>query len=104
MTLRKRPLKDDRDKPEKQKINLIHAWNGKAKTGKWIPEAIMTSVKRTFERHTHGATSTRAKPVIVRETVEEFIHMHGGYRPEFDGEKKTRKAFFFRGARVWRKA
>ncbi len=96
-------MKDDREKPEKQKVNLIGSWNGKLKAGKWVPEPILTSVKRTFERHTKGKDHTKAKPVIVRETVEEFIHIHGGYRPSFEGESKTRKAFFFRGARIWKK-
>ncbi len=91
------------ERPEKQKLNLIHSWSGKAKAGKWVPESVLTSVKRTFERHTKGAGYTKDKPVIVKQMCEEFIHMHGGYRPSFEGESKPRKSFFFRGARVWRK-
>jgi hypothetical protein len=80
----------------------ITSWLGLPTKGKWVPEPILTKTKRVFERHTHSAESTRAKPVIVKQQLEEFIHMSGGYRPSFDGEKKTRKSFFFRGARLWR--
>ena len=82
---------------------VINSWMGKQKSGRWVPEPILTTVKRVFERHTHAQESTKLKPVIVKQLCEEYIHMSGGYRPEFDGEKKARKAFYFRGARVWRK-
>jgi hypothetical protein len=83
----------------------IRSWMGnRQKTGEWISESVATNLKRTFECFTHSVDSTKAKPVIVKSTFEELIHMHHGYRPKLDGEKKTRKAFYFRGARVWRAA
>lgn len=94
----------DRDKGRKQKWKYeIKYWLGRAREGEWVPESIATDLKRTFERHTHGKESTKQRPVIVKETVEELVYAHHGYRPSFGDEKKTRAAFFFRGARVWRK-
>jgi len=80
----------------------INAWLGQLLTGEWVREAISTPLKRTFTKHTHGAESTKAKPVIVTVEVEELVYIHDGYRPRIDGEKDTRKSFFWRGARVWR--
>lgn len=81
----------------------IHSWLGRTREGVWVPESVATNLKRVFERHTKGKGHTKKKPVIVREQVEELVYAHHGYRPKFEGEKNTRKSFFFRGARVWRK-
>ena len=94
--------KDNKAPKKKWEYNIKH-WYGRAREGVWIPEAIATNVKRVFERHTKGKGWTKAEPVIVKEKVEELIYAHHGYRPRMEGEKQTRKAFFFRGARVWRK-
>jgi len=94
---------DEDGRKEKKKWEYgIRSWLTLPKKGKWIPTPILTTVKRVFERHTHSAESTKRKPIIIKQQLEEFIHISGGYRPSFDGENKTRKAFFFRGARVWR--
>ena len=95
-------MSEDDKKTKKKWEYAIHSWLGLRRLGKWVPEHILTKTKRVFERHTHSAESTRSKPVIVKQVVEEFIHLSGGYRPFFEDEKKARKAFFFRGARVWR--
>jgi hypothetical protein len=39
----------------------------------------------------------------VKVQVEELVYAHDGYRPHLEGEKDTRKSFFWRGARVWLK-
>ena len=96
----------DGDKPKKDKQKKwkmeIRSWLGQRTTGEWIRESIATNTKRTSERHTHGAESTKKKPVIVKQEVEELVYIHDGYRPRLEGEKDTRKAFYWRGARVWR--
>jgi len=91
-------------KPEKKKRwkNVIKWWQGQRATGEWIRESVATDVKRRFKKHTHGAESTKRKPVIVEVEVEEIVYAHQGFRPRLDGEKDTRKSFWFRGARVWR--
>ena len=99
------PTKKAPDRSPSSADRPIHSWLGdRRKTGTWIPESVATNVKRIYERHTHSAESTKAKPVIVKQLVEELIHIHGGYRPAMNGESKTRKAFYFRGARIWRNA
>lgn len=96
---------DGPDKREKKKPKWkmrIRSWLGKPKEGEWIRSSVATSVKRTFEKHTHGAESTKKKPVIVKVQVEELVYAHDGYRPRFEDENDTRKSFFHRGARIWR--
>lgn len=93
--------KQDKQRKKKWKY-VIKYWLGRSADGEWIPESVATDVKRTFERHTHGKGSTKLSPVIVKETVEELVYAHHGYRPNFENEKKTRTSFFFRGARIWR--
>ena len=96
---------DEKDQKKKKWKMQIHAWLGNRQlTGEWIGESVATTLKRTYERHTRAADWTKLKPVIVKQVVEELVHVHGGYRPSLDGEKKTRKAFYFRGARIWRPA
>lgn len=88
-------MRDDRDgKGTKKKFQLeIHSWMGKPnRDGVWVRETVATNVQRTYEHHTKSGV----------ERVEEICYAHHGYRPKFDSEKTTRKAFFFRGARVWR--
>lgn len=95
----------EREEEQQKKVKwkmAINSWLGSRKTGEWVRESIATNVKRVFEKHTHGADSTPSKPVIVKVNVEELVYMHACYRPKLDGEKYTRKAFYFRGARVWR--
>ena len=75
----------------------IRHWNGERAEGEWIPTSVATDVKRTFESH-----GKNEEGETVRVTKTEIVYAHGGYRPKFEGEKKTRRAFFFRGARVWR--
>lgn len=97
MELDDAPVQTPREKVLRA-IRRISSWNGDRKDGEWIPESSATDVKRKFERHTRNDAGE-----VVKQEVEEVVYMHGGYRPKFEGEKKTRKAFFFRGARVWRK-
>lgn len=99
---------DDSDsrgkKREKKKWKYrISSWMGTPREGEWVPESVATTVKRTFQKHTHSAESTKKKPVIVTVEVEELVYMHHGYRPRFPDESAARKSFFFRGARIWRK-
>jgi len=72
-------------------------WVGAKQDGEWARDAITTTAKRRYEKHTLGADDK-----VVKVTVEELITVHDGYRPHMAGEKKTRKSFFHRGARVWR--
>ena len=96
-------MSDKSDSKKKKWQYEIHSWFGKLREGVWVPESVATNARRTFERHTKGKGWTKAKPKIVKETVEEICYAHHGYRPKFEGEKATRKAFYFRGARVWKK-
>ena len=97
-------MRDDRDKPKKKKLQFeITFWSGKPRDGVWVRETVATNVRRTFEHHTKGKGWTKQEPVIVKETVEEICYVHQGYRPNFESEKTTRKEFYFRGARIWRK-
>ena len=94
---------EKKTKKKKEKFSLeIRYWLCQPKKGKWIRESVATTVKRTFQRFTHAKDSTKAKPVIVSQEVEELVYAHGGYRPSFEGEKETRKSFYHNGARVWR--
>lgn len=81
----------------------INSWLTFRQTGEWIRESVATSIERTFEKHTHGKGSTKRNPVIVKVQVTELVYAHDGYRPKLEGEAQTRKAFYHRGARVWRK-
>ena len=85
-------------------LRKFDRYAGEPKKGEWVREAVHTGVKRTFTRFTKSASELDqdGKPAIVKATVEEEIYLHDGYRPHMDGEKKTRKAFWHRGARVWR--
>lgn len=75
---------------------------GENRSGHWVREAICCDpLTRTFERHTRGKDED-GKPCIVKAQIEEIVYNHHGFHPFLDGEKKPRKAFFFRGARVWR--
>lgn len=96
---------DEQDGKAKQKWKMeIRSWLGTRKTGEWIRESVATNSKRTLEKHTHAKESTKQKPVIVKVKVEEIVYAHSGYRPKLEGEKETRKAFYYRGARIWRNA
>ena len=97
-------MRDDDDKKKEKKWRMeVHSWFGdKTKTGEWIRESVATMLKRTFEKHTRGAEWTKRKPTIVKVQVEELVYAHDGYRPKMEGEKKTRKSFWHRGARIWR--
>lgn len=93
---------DKKEKKREKKWKMdIHSWMGARTTGEWVRESVATDVKRVFERHTHGKGDD-GKPCIVKQQVEEVVYMHAGYRPKLEGEKDTRKAFYFRGAKVWR--
>lgn len=91
-----------KDKKKKKWQLEINWWLGKPVEGVWVREAVATNVRRTFTHHTKGKGWTKREPVIVTETVEEICYAHQGYRPKFEKEKSTRKAFYFRGARLWR--
>jgi len=95
---------DDDDKPKKKEkwAYKIQFWNGRPREGKWVPEAIATNVKRVFKRIAKAKDWTKKEPKSVIQEVEEICYAHHGYRPHLEGEKNARKAFFFRGARVWR--
>ncbi len=89
-------------KPEKKKWRFeITTWMGKMHDGFWVRESVATNLKRSYSHHTHGTMEHRGE--IVVEVVEEICYNHQGYRPKFDDESDTRKAFYFRGARIWRK-
>lgn len=91
-----RKVDDDKRHVDKSKWRyIIDYWLGKPRAGEWVPEPILTSVKRTFTNQSREANGD-----LIR--FEELIHAHHGYRPKLADEKGTRKAFFFRGARVWR--
>ena len=94
--------KGSRKREKKKWKYLIRHWLGTPREGEWVPESVATTVKRTFEKHTHAAESTPRKPAIVKVQVEELVYAHHGYRPRFPDESGTRKSFFFRGARIWR--
>ena len=83
---------------ELRKLRKFDHWLGERKEGEWVPEAVSTDTKRRFEHHTRNRLGK-----VVKVQTEELVYMHHGYRPHMEGEKQTRKAFFFRGARVWRK-
>ncbi len=91
-------------KKEKKKWKMeIKSWLGFPRKGEWVREAIATTLERTFERHTHGKGSSKKNPInIVKAVITELVYVHDGYRPKMDGEKATRKAFYWRGARIWR--
>ena len=94
---------DERNQPKQKWKMEIHSWYGnRQRTGEWIGESVATTMKRTYECFTRGAEWTRRNPVIVKGVFEELVYTHHGYRPKLDGEKKTRKSFFFKGARIWR--
>lgn len=97
------PQVTPREKAIREVRKFAH-WNGERKDGEWVRETVATGVGRKFQRHTKSATETddRGRPKIVTVDVEEEIYVHDGYRPHLAGEKKTRKAFFWRGARIWR--
>ena len=97
-------MREERTKKlEKKKWRFeISTWMGKMHEGFWVRETVATNLKRSFTHHTRGKTTKNYGEVIV-ETVEEICYAHQGYRPKFDDESDTRKAFYFRGARVWRK-
>lgn len=81
-----------------QELRKVDFWQGRAADGEWIRESICCDpVKRTFERHTRNNRGE-----VVKAETTEIVYQHDGYRPKFKGEKKTRKSFFWRGARVWR--
>ena len=80
-------------------------WLGERKDGEWVRESICCDpltrtvsclAKSRTERNDDGT------PKIVRVEREEMVYVHQGFHPHMEGEKKPRKAFFFRGARVWR--
>lgn len=79
-------------------------WNGDRRDGHWVPESVRINVKRTYRHFAKSKTEfdDRGRPKVVEIDAEEVVYNHSGYRPKFAGEAKTRKAFFHRGARVWR--
>jgi len=88
--------KRDKKKQPKWKMKINH-WLTQLQAGEWVRESIATTVERTFTKHTRNAQGE-----IVVATVTELVYAHDGYRPKLEGEAKTRKAFYWRGARVWR--
>lgn len=101
-------VEEVRDQTPREKklreLRKIDYWLGERKEGEFIPESTATNVKRTYKCHGKSVSEKdeNGNPKIVVVEKEEIVYMHGGYRPKFEGEKKTRAAFFFRGARVWR--
>lgn len=80
-------------------------WLGERKEGEWVRES--TCCDKVTRKFTHLAKSRTERnddgsPNIVRVEQEEIVYNHQGFHPHMEGEKKPRKAFFFRGARVWR--
>lgn len=94
---------EEDQKPKKEKwVYRIAFWNGKQKEGKWVPESVATNVKRTFKRIAKAKDWRKDNRTSVIQEVTEIVYAHHGYRPHMEGEKNARKAFFFRGARLWR--
>jgi len=90
--------------PAKKKWQFkIATWMGRAHEGVWVREAIATNTHRTYEHHAHDKGWTKRDPKIIKKIVTELIYAHQGYRPHFEDEPSTRKSFFFRGAKIWRK-
>ena len=97
------PAKDGQDKKPKEKwAYRIEHWLGQRREGKWIPESVATNLKRKIKKVAKAKDWTKKEPKSVIVEVEELVYAHHGYRPHLEGEKNARKAFFFRGARVWR--
>lgn len=96
---------DERGGPQKKKKWQfeIKTWFGRLHEGVWVRESVATNVKRTFESHAHGKGWTKRDPKIVKAVSTELVYAHDGYRPKFEDEKSTRKSFFHRGAKIWRK-
>lgn len=88
-------------KPPKWKMR-INSWLRERRTGEWVRESVATTVKRKFRKFAKSGKIVDGKPEIVSVEVEELVYANDGYRPKLDGEKDTRKAFYHRGARVWR--
>ena len=96
-------MNEERVEPRKKKWQFeIRYWFGKPCEGVWVREAVATDVRRTFTHYKKAKDWTKQNHNTVTETVEEICYAHQGYRPKFENEKATRKAFYFRGARVWR--
>ena len=94
---------DEKKKDRKKKWQYtIQYWLGRPREGVWVTEPIATNKTRLYEHHTRGKGWTKKVPVVIKEIVEELIYTHHGYRPKFEDEKSARKAFYFRGARIWR--
>lgn len=91
------------DKKKEKWAYRIEHWLGQRREGKWIPTATATNLKRTVRKITKAKGWTKKEPKSVIADHEELVYAHHGYRPHLEGEKNARKAFFFRGARVWRK-
>jgi hypothetical protein len=95
--------REERKRGEKKKWRFeISTWMGKAHEGYWVRVTVATNLKRSYTHHTRSK-SMENRGEIVTEKVEEICYAHQGYRPKFEDEADTRKAFYFRGARVWRK-
>ena len=86
-----------------REMRTFDHWNGERKEGRWVPESVATTARRKYKHFAKSATEKddRGRPKTVEVETEELVYMHHGYRPKMKGEAKTRKAFFFRGARVW---
>ena len=90
------------EKPRKEKWKMtINSWYGNRASGEWVREARVTDVKRTWQQHAKGQGHTKAKPVTVTVDMESSVTQFDAYRPNFQGEKETRKSVFWRGARIW---
>jgi hypothetical protein len=85
---------DEKSKKKKWK-RAINWWYGLPRKGEWIRESIATQLKR---KYTNIARDDNGDLIVL----EELVYAHDGYRPHLENEKQTRKAFFHRGARVWR--
>lgn len=96
-----------REEPREKQLREFRRfdhWNGERKEGEWRRESIHTGVKRKYSvfAKSQSEKNEDGSPKTVKVDVEEDVYIHDGYRPLMAGEKKTRKAFFWRGARVWR--
>lgn len=88
-----------------RKLRKFDHWLGERKDGEWVRESICcdpVTRKVTHLAKSQTERNERGEPLIVRVEREEIVYQHDGFHPHMEGEKKARKAFFWRGARVWR--
>jgi hypothetical protein len=88
------------DRPEEKQVRKvrwkmeIRNWLGKSRKGEWIREPVATGVRRVFAK---DRVDKDGNAVMH----EEIVYANDVYRPNLEGEKKPRRATYWRGARIW---